>query len=228
MPRVNGVYLWLAEHKKPLVEISEDSTRHRIVEAAIHLALCLHETTEGKASLAQVATQIITLRNQDAKPDHIYHDDLSRMPLWINRFLECMREDFPPVYLAKSDGEGYTKREVWGTNMKDYVAAEAGKLVLNKALIDNMLFARENEARHSYNVFRFQLAITIAHELLHFLTGFLTGYDADWLCLAQSKKRRSWPLLGGIVTKRCGGVLVRPTGSSWSQAMRPPVSFCGW
>jgi hypothetical protein len=46
-------------------------------------------------------------------------------------------------------------------------------MLLHRALIDNLLYARELTNSRDYQVFKFQLSMTIAHEIVHFLTGTL-------------------------------------------------------
>jgi hypothetical protein len=38
-----------------------------------------------------------------------------------------------------------------------------------------MIAAEAQNHSSTYNLFKFQMAITTAHEIVHFLTGFLTG-----------------------------------------------------
>ncbi|KAK2595340.1 hypothetical protein QQS21_006940 [Conoideocrella luteorostrata] len=48
----------------------------------------------------------------------------------------------------------------------------AGRMDFNFAIIDNMIETRDNAG---YYTFVFQMAISAAHEICHFLTGFFTG-----------------------------------------------------
>ncbi|KAK4099870.1 hypothetical protein N658DRAFT_539110 [Parathielavia hyrcaniae] len=128
-------------------ELDPTSTRHRIVEAFVHLALCLLETEEGQNSLAEVATTIIKEREGTSgtrswRPRHIYRDSLANMPYWIRVFLRT-----------------------------------AGHLEVSQAIISNMTYVRQHpeDAADAYDLFKFQMAITVAHEIVHMLTGFITG-----------------------------------------------------
>jgi hypothetical protein len=163
-------------------ELSPDTTRYRIVEAAVHLALCLLETSKGRRSMVDVATAIIQERD-DHRPQplhHIYQDDLQNMPNWIRTFLQRMRNDFPAVKIHKAvKGEASAERYDWGNNMNQYIAGEAGVLWMSEAILSNMTYLYENRTipgnRYSYKLFKFQMVISVAHEIMHFLTGFLTG-----------------------------------------------------
>lgn len=165
-------------------EIPPTSTRYRIIEAAADLAICLLETPDGKRSLATLADRILTERMKvktslSRRPFHIYQDSLDNMPYWIERFLQSFRSDFPVVSLVYgADSESSTVRYEWGLDMRQFVASEAGVVCLDAKLVDNISNAQQQPPAISlpcYNIFKFQVAIIIAHEMCHFLTGFLTG-----------------------------------------------------
>jgi hypothetical protein len=115
------------------------------------------------------------------RPTHIYRDSLSNMPAWIRRFLQSMRRNFPPVCIAGPPhvrGEAAAEKDDWGQDMMQYDAGAAGVLFLSEAIISNMSHARQQDpttAQFSYQLFKFQMAISVAHEIVHFLTGFITG-----------------------------------------------------
>lgn len=104
---------------------------------------------------------------------------MDNMPHWIRRFLQSMRGNFPPVCIAGTvDGEASTKKYDWGDDMSEYDAGHAGVLFLSETIISNMTYVRQQPpeiARSSYDLFKFQMAISVAHEIVHFLTGFITG-----------------------------------------------------
>ncbi len=196
--------------EKPELELHESSRRRQIVWAILDSALALLETRQGKESLAMVAERIITTRDKINKgrtksrqEPHIYTDKLANLPRWIDRFLASMRDHFPLVLISTlTEGEAETKKKDWGSDMRMYVAADAGTLYLNHDIIANMGHAmdqrqareereRQNSRTRSgakgkkandqpqepdeYQLFKFQMVISVAHELVHFLTGFLTG-----------------------------------------------------
>jgi hypothetical protein len=92
-----------------------------------------------------------------------------------------MRGNFPPVCIAGPphvDGEASAEKNDWGHDMMQYDAGAAGVLFLSEAIISNMSHARQQNptiAQFSYQLFKFQMAISVAHEIVHFLTGFITG-----------------------------------------------------
>ena len=179
-------------------ELSPSSTRYRIVEAIVHLALSLLETAKGRDSLANVARSII--RERDAapgtrrrRPHHIYPDPVDgtkdsrkKMDYWIEKFLRSMRQGFPPVVICVTKGEAAAGKLHWGDDMAHYVASDAGIPDVSTGIIDNMvntLSQRSTQLRSAnrrtavdvYDLFKFQMVISVAHEIVHFLTGFLTG-----------------------------------------------------
>ncbi|TPX11442.1 uncharacterized protein E0L32_007861 [Thyridium curvatum] len=97
------------------------------------------------------------------------------MDEYIDLFLQRMRSGFPEVYVMHSKGEAVTVRYNWaGRNdrLEDYQPVDAGQLRLSPRILQNMTATRNND---TYNVYMFQMTISVAHELGHFLTGFLSG-----------------------------------------------------
>ncbi|KAK4204303.1 hypothetical protein QBC40DRAFT_261780 [Triangularia verruculosa] len=157
--------------------IPRNSSRVKVVEAVIDLALSILETTQGKAALVRTATEIV---NERIRLNHpiIYRDPVDRLPDLINRFLREMRRDFPFVYLGIIAGEGEAVRVKdpnWRTDLSRWQPKAAGPLYLHRYIINNMIacLSQPDKARDNYKVFKFQMAITVAHEIVHFLTGLL-------------------------------------------------------
>ncbi|KAI6085743.1 hypothetical protein F4821DRAFT_239949 [Hypoxylon rubiginosum] len=173
------------ENSDEMELISTTSVRYQIVEAVTNLGLGILESPQGRASLVQVATEIIQQRNNPPGKKkkepiaHIYDQPLGDMPHWIDIFLQKLRENFPSVFLLDTPGEAVACRQDWkGTDMKKYDPKVAGTLQLNQTIIKNMAHVRgqpPNVAGDNYNRFKFQMAITVAHEMCHLLTGFLSG-----------------------------------------------------
>ncbi|KAK3293435.1 uncharacterized protein B0H64DRAFT_212934 [Chaetomium fimeti] len=167
------------------VELPPSSRRYRMVAAMIPLALSLLETREARSSLARVATDIIEARegmtgvSRRRRPPHIYQGSRDNMGDWVDAFLRSLRENFPSIHISRAvEGEAETWKFDWGRDMRDYVASDAGRLYLSAAIIDNMGNAQDQSpavARDSYDLFKFQMVISIAHEMVHLLTGFITG-----------------------------------------------------
>ncbi|KAK4645122.1 hypothetical protein QC761_0059770 [Podospora bellae-mahoneyi] len=89
-----------------------------------------------------------------------------------------MRVDFPFVYLSIIQGEGEAVRVKdphWRNDLTKWQPKAAGPLYLHRHIINNMIacLRKPDEARENYKVFKFQMAITVAHEIVHFLTGLL-------------------------------------------------------
>jgi hypothetical protein len=74
-----------------------------------------------------------------------------------------------------------------------------------------MIGAESQAGSHSYDMFRFQMAITVAHEIIHLLIGYLTGKKqphtppevslAPYGTMVTGESGRYWEslLLGGVV-----------------------------
>ncbi|KAF3805003.1 hypothetical protein GCG54_00005748 [Colletotrichum gloeosporioides] len=145
------------------------------------MALCILESPQGRQSLINLANQLVALRNAKKTPEkHLYKGSPEDMHLTINLFLQKIRSSFPLVFLTLFDGEGVTtkRKGEWGDNLQNYEPQVAVWLELHSYIIDNMLFARQQSkevAGHSYALFKFQMVITVAHEICHMLTNFLTG-----------------------------------------------------
>jgi hypothetical protein len=179
MSRVSDLPVF-SEESGQSINIKRGTYRYRIVQSIVDLGLSLLETPRGKESLVEVATAIINARNAEQPPaHHIYpdKDKLDRMPYWIERFLASMKANFPETRISEEvKGEAEAQRYEWQGTMSDYNPRLAGTLFLSKVLIDNMVYAHERPAhRDAYEFFKFQMGVSVAHVIVHFLTGFLTG-----------------------------------------------------
>jgi hypothetical protein len=174
--------------------LPRDSERYQIVEVLIHSALALLETESGRASMVQVATQIIRERDLAEPPEpHLYvgaeasHD----LDVWVNHFLKCMRHSFPLPYIIKPphNSDTIAHRTCGASTMAGFNPRESGTMYFNRNIIANMVFfhqiraSRESseegreEADDNYARYKFHMTITVAHEIIHFLTAFLTGKE---------------------------------------------------
>ncbi|KAH6988984.1 hypothetical protein BKA56DRAFT_464421, partial [Ilyonectria sp. MPI-CAGE-AT-0026] len=159
-----------------------NSTRVKIVEAIVDMALRVLETRSGRQTLTDIATRVVTTLNSVENPQHhIYRRPLAEMPQCIDQFLRKLRQSFPYVYLTMTRGEGAAVRNKdWGDDMDQYDPVYAVTMDLNMVIIDNMIFARQaskEQAGDTYELLKFQMIVTIAHEICHCLTGYLTGSD---------------------------------------------------
>ncbi|KAL1863130.1 hypothetical protein Daus18300_008123 [Diaporthe australafricana] len=122
---------------------------------------------------------IITNRRKNNRQS-LYEGDFTALSGWIDFFLGRMRNDFPMTYLSHMSGEAATVRQA--NYMKDlgsFSPKHMGYLNINRYIINNLILANERNDEKSENLFRFQMIISIGHEIVHFLTGFLTGEKAD-------------------------------------------------
>ncbi|KAK3377449.1 hypothetical protein B0H63DRAFT_511730 [Podospora didyma] len=162
--------------------LSPEDTRHQVVERVIHLALCLLETRQGRESLVDVATTVIQERNR-RRIRHIYNRRMEDLPGVIDFFLGTMRDNFPMTYLVFADGGEASAMKQGGTDiMENFSPKLTGRMTLNRVIIDNMVDClrpgQPATAGYNYLKFKFQMQISVAHEIVHFLTAFLTGSEA--------------------------------------------------
>lgn len=207
-----------ARRERDLELLPTNSTRYRVVESVILLGLRILESPQGKNSLIRIATEVVQQRDfppGDRPPvPHIYNRPLAEMPRWVDFFFGRLRSNFPVVLLCDIAGEASATKKDWGTDMSQYDPQEASHFEFNKTIINNMIYVRHqppNVTGDNYNCFKFQMAITIAHEIVHLLTGFLTGtarpYTPPGVSLGNYGNRnmgesgRYWEsiLLGGVV-----------------------------
>ncbi|KPM43931.1 hypothetical protein AK830_g2652 [Neonectria ditissima] len=169
-------------------QLTPDDKRFEAVAAGIHVALALLESPAGKSWLVRTATLILEDRIEGKDP-HTYTDRPERLPYWVDQFLQEMRSDFPKVYLTNTvRGEARMKKWDWGRDLRRYNAKAAGILQISKMLVDNMVAVGQKILTYkttseegykncmiNWETYIFQLGISLAHEIVHFLTGFLTG-----------------------------------------------------
>jgi hypothetical protein len=209
--------------------LPSSSERYQLVEVLVESALSLLETAEGRDSLVQVAQSIIRARSSiDPPVAHLYVGRAAERSLsyWIDHFLNIMRRNFPIIELQKTHFDAMAFRKGGTNNMANFDPRTMGHMVLNIRLLSQMLYHRrlrqsedpeEQAARGyadvNYSRFKFQIIITIAHELVHFLTAFLTGEEShqfgtpETVCLDGygmppfGEAGRYWEkiLLGGVV-----------------------------
>ena len=162
------------------IRLPRDSTRYQLVETLIHLALRLLETPEGRNSLVATATSIMRERDSTRRgPKHIYNRPMSELPQWIDHFLRIMRGNFPLTYLAHMEGDAMAVRQGGTIDMRSFNPKLCGYVDLNRTIISNMILCHPHrKSNFNYDRFKFQMVISIAHEIVHFLTGFLTGKNA--------------------------------------------------
>lgn len=155
------------------------SMRYQCVEAIVHMAIGVLESKRGRRTLVDIGTRLVTTRNgsQPPKP-HIFNRPMSDMPDWVDFFLRKLRQRFPHVILTLTDGEGMARKKDWGQDLSQYDPQDGADIFLNRVIINNMIHARQQPPElvgSTYNRFKYQMVITLAHELIHCFTGYLTG-----------------------------------------------------
>ncbi|KAK4205128.1 hypothetical protein QBC40DRAFT_261114 [Triangularia verruculosa] len=96
----------------------------------------------------------------------------------VDQFLESIRNDPPNVIVStRVSGEGKTQRLNWNAYLGgDPYEAKSGVIFrLNKTIIDNAVYAADNNHREDFERFCFLMGLAAAHELVHTFVGYLTG-----------------------------------------------------
>lgn len=159
--------------------LPQASNKYQIVESCIFLSLRLLESPGGRTSLAQIGRDIVYFRNKSKTP-HPYVNDIKQMESWITFFLGKMNQCFPTVTLdPKCAGEAYTIRFPGTNDMTKFNPATCTEMYLNRAMINSMLYCYQRGSNDNYRRLKFQMVITIAHEIVHVLTGLLSGEAAS-------------------------------------------------
>ena len=155
------------------------SHRYRCVEAILHMALCVLETPRGRDTLAEVGKQLVTERNNSRTPGPLlFQGSLSQMHKCVDHFLQKIRATFPYVYLVYLKGEAAAQKLDWGgSDLAQYDPQAAVYLSVNRTIVNNMIYAMQQSstAGTNYKRFKFQMVISLAHEIIHCFTGYLTG-----------------------------------------------------
>ncbi|KAF7536450.1 hypothetical protein G7054_g4585 [Neopestalotiopsis clavispora] len=137
------------------------------------------ETVRGKEGLVTIGKKVIA----DIHPDkRMYKDIPEDVSYWVGTFLQKLRGSFPSVVLTNSiRGEGRARRSKWaagGSRMQDWDPKDAGLMMLNQLIIDNMINAgagKNVDEKDAFESFLFLMSITVAHELVHLFVGFISG-----------------------------------------------------
>ncbi|KFZ02072.1 hypothetical protein V500_00460 [Pseudogymnoascus sp. VKM F-4518 (FW-2643)] len=175
-----SIYVKLVKDRKAKYERIDTSTiEYRVMKNIIDKALILLEHGEGMRSLSQLAEAIVRERWR-LQQNCLYprHDtNFEQIDGRVGHFLRHMRERFPPVVLQAVDGEAGTIRKTWSSansTLDDYETQDAGELHIHHGLLNSMVRTQNQGDRE---IFNFQMVLSVAHEITHFLTVFLSGTD---------------------------------------------------
>ncbi|KAK3935114.1 hypothetical protein QBC46DRAFT_323974 [Diplogelasinospora grovesii] len=92
----------------------------------------------------------------------------------IDHFLQTMKSGFPCVKLTRTDGEATRRYKVEPPfqSLREFKPLDAGELQIQYKNVANMT---QTENQQWIKTWVFRMALTIAHELTHFFTGYKTG-----------------------------------------------------
>lgn len=122
-----------------------------------------------------MAKKVVEERIAKKKP-HLYDRPMQEMSQWIGHFLGVMRNNFPETHLQTERGEAMAIRQGGSRDMRSFNPKDCGWMLVNKTIINNMILCRQrSDSGTNFDLFKYQMGISIAHEIVHFLVGFLIG-----------------------------------------------------
>ncbi|KAK3682230.1 hypothetical protein B0T22DRAFT_521349 [Podospora appendiculata] len=218
-PPVGDLHVFTKEGSptKNYIELPNRSIRYKIVEDIADMGLCVLETPEGRDTLLDIATRMLNHLDGSSPPvPHLYRRPMGELPQEIDLFLRTVRRRFPHVYLDFMAGEGMAVRQNWykPDQPTAYDPQLAVEMHLNRSVINNMIHASQQPpdvAGDNYDLFRYQMLITMAHEITHFLMGYFTGTGRPFTPptvslgrygdheMGESGRALEGELLGGVV-----------------------------
>ncbi|KAK4131101.1 hypothetical protein BT67DRAFT_458321 [Trichocladium antarcticum] len=175
----------IAPNKYELLEKTRDKGAVQTVKNILDRALLILETTKGRKALVYHAKDIVTELIQQ-KGKHLYPtndlQNFTKMPGYINTFLQSLRDNFPRVKI-ENDGEedAAFARAQWapktpGTTLESkscvFVASDSGELFFTWDIMDPLFKSQNHEDILKW---QFHMIISVVHELGHCLTGYLSG-----------------------------------------------------
>ncbi|KAI5865861.1 hypothetical protein GGS23DRAFT_357439 [Durotheca rogersii] len=145
------------------------------ITTVLDRAFLLLESERGWDGLETIARGIVVGR-REAEDNCLFPDpQFPSLGDAIRHFLQAMKGVFPDIYLTYLEGEALTARypvEPPFRSLLEFDTLRAGELRIQYQYIYNMAQTRNNDW---FNTWVFRMALSIAHELTHFFTGYLTG-----------------------------------------------------
>ncbi|KAJ0124721.1 hypothetical protein J7T55_006062 [Diaporthe amygdali] len=179
---LTGVRVVLQDQPDPLkvTNLQPTSRYFRITVFALHRALSMLETSRGRYVLSNIgveeceswgpraAKSLVFKQNPKANPN--------AMKDYVNEWLQKLRRNAPTVTISdRIQGDGVTQRLDWGNSPSEYIVTKAVLFRVNKILLDNIITAANRKNTANFERSLFFLTLTIAHELIHVFTGYITG-----------------------------------------------------
>lgn len=161
------------------INLPPTSLRYKTVEAFTDLGLRVLECLQGIESLVQVANALLDAFEGSEPPvSTTFKGPRIELPQYVTGFLQKIRADFPAVHLQKSAGQVSTDRFDWGTDVSDYNPRRAGFFIVHRTIVNNMVWISQQSSEitgNHYARYEFEMGLTMAHEIVHLFTGYITG-----------------------------------------------------
>ncbi|KAM0425347.1 hypothetical protein ACHAPT_009403 [Fusarium lateritium] len=165
-------------------QLLPSSSTFRVAAFAFHLGLSMLESSRSREKLADMMSGIWRVLPARAKKTFTIKADLSKEAgkarELVDKFLSKCRSQPPNVIVSdRITGEGLAERVNWqnvmGPSTDTYNPKWAAILRLSKTVVDGAVAAADRGDVPGLQRYLFLLSISMAHELVHFLTGFLFG-----------------------------------------------------
>ncbi|KAK4149883.1 hypothetical protein C8A00DRAFT_18495 [Chaetomidium leptoderma] len=224
----------IAPNKYELLEKTRNKGAVQTVKNILDRALLILETTKGRKALVDHAKDIVTELIQQ-KGKHLYPtndlQNFTKMPGYINTFLQSLRDNFPRVKI-ENDGEedAAFARAQWapktpGTTLESkscvFVASDSGELFLTWDIMDPLFKSQNHEDILKW---QFHMIISVVHELGHCLTGYLSG-DPTALTPKQVGVGGSTPESGFALEKLLFGNILQMWATTSRARDQPGVPY---
>ncbi|KAK4171153.1 hypothetical protein QBC36DRAFT_382776 [Triangularia setosa] len=174
----------LQDQPNPLtvVPLANTSRTFRFAVYCITFALNLLESQKGRSGLINTGKEVWRTwqrarRGLRFQGDIHSHPEL--MDQAVDQYLANLRSDPPNIIVSnRVVGEGKTERMNWNDYLDGEYSSKFGVIFrLNKTIIDNAIFAGDNQHREDFERFLLLMGLATAHELVHTFVGFLTGNE---------------------------------------------------
>ncbi|KAK4170840.1 hypothetical protein QBC36DRAFT_112223 [Triangularia setosa] len=170
-----------AQSPYTVVPLANTSRTFRFAVYCITFAINLLQSQKGRSALIGTGIEVWSSWNSRSRRGIRLQQDPRRHPELmeqaVDQFLESIRNDPPNIIVStRVRGEGKTQRLDWNDYLDGEYTAKYGAIFrLNKTIIDNAVYAADNNHREDFERFCFLMGLATAHELVHTFVGYLTG-----------------------------------------------------
>ncbi|TVY68100.1 hypothetical protein Focb16_v002492 [Fusarium oxysporum f. sp. cubense] len=165
-------------------DLPQSSRTFRVAAFVFHLGMSMLESRRGREALVMLISDAWRASDRRAQktfiPKSNFQTDLNEARRFVDTFLAKCRAEPPNIIISdRITGEGLAQRVDWrsilGSQIGDYNPKWAAMFRLNKTVVDSAVNAAELRDVEALQKILFLLSISVAHELVHMLMGFMFG-----------------------------------------------------